>query len=134
MLHKILEQNLEINSPLGTAKDELNPTPSKSSNKRYLSSEIASSQQQGSKLSEVFNLNKYHSEGLRGHGIKIAVFDSGLAESISKNQESTQDSEVLKTKRIINFTHDKDSDDSLGHGTFISGVVGSLVTDCGGIA
>ena len=37
-------------------------------------------------------------------------------------------------KRIINFTHDKNAKDALGHGTFISGVVGSINKECPGIA
>jgi len=40
----------------------------------------------------------------------------------------------LKIKRIINFTHDRNAKDTLGHGTFISGVVGSRNKDCPGIA
>ncbi len=44
------------------------------------------------------------------------------------------DSDFLNVKRIINFTHDKNSRDALGHGTFISGVVGSLNKECPGIA
>mgnify|MGYP001593279514 CR=1 FL=1 len=36
------------------------------------------------KLTEIFDLNKYHSLGIKGQGIKVAVFDSGLADYITK--------------------------------------------------
>lgn len=37
-------------------------------------------------------------------------------------------------KKIINFSHDGSTHDTLGHGTFISGVAGSLNKECPGIA
>lgn len=40
----------------------------------------------------------------------------------------------MKVKKIINFTHDKNAKDTLGHGTFIAGVVGSRNPECPGIA
>lgn len=75
-------------------------------------------------MQDIFDLEKYHSQGIKGQGIKIAVFDSGLAEYI-RDEQDNPDNAILKAKDIINFTHDKDSSDTLGHGTFISGVVGS---------
>ncbi len=61
--------------------------------------------------------------------MKIAIFDSGLSDIYSENQDTS-----LRVKKIINFTHDKNAHDKLGHGTFISGVVSSLIADCPGIA
>lgn len=78
----------------------------------------------GYALSDIFDLEKYHSQGIKGRGIKVAIFDSGLADYIREEQTNI-DNSILKAKDIINFTHDKDSTDTLGHGTFISGVVGS---------
>ena len=40
----------------------------------------------------------------------------------------------MKTENIINFTHDKDANDVVGHGTFIAGIVGSSNPECLGIA
>lgn len=76
----------------------------------------------------MFEISKYHKQGIRGKGIKVAIFDSGLSDIYAK------DNSYLKVKQIINFTHDKNAQDTLGHGTFISGVLGSLNQDCPGIA
>jgi hypothetical protein len=35
---------------------------------------------------------------------------------------------------VIDFTHDHDPADKIGHGTFISSVIGSINEDCPGIA
>jgi membrane-bound transcription factor site-1 protease len=40
----------------------------------------------------------------------------------------------LRVAKIIDFTFDEDAVDKIGHGTFISSVVGSLNEDCPGIA
>ena len=82
----------------------------------------------GVKLSEVFDLDKYHKQGITGKGVKIAIFDSGLADVYM------DPSALLRVKQIINFTHDRTARDTLGHGTFISGVVGSQNPSCPGIA
>ena len=78
----------------------------------------------GQKLSEIFNLEKYHSQNIKGKGIKIAIFDSGISEVFSKDHDYS-DSDFLRVKKIINFTHEPTSKDSVGHGTFIASVVGS---------
>lgn len=38
------------------------------------------------KLDEIFDLEKYHNKGIKGQGIKIAIFDSGLSDLY--NEES----------------------------------------------
>ena len=86
-------------------------------------------QQNGERLDQIFNIDKYHKRGIKGRGVKIAIFDSGLSDIYSENQDTS-----LRVKKIINFTHDKSAHDTLGHGTFISGVVSSLIADCPGIA
>lgn len=35
---------------------------------------------------------------------------------------------------VIDFTHDQDPADKIGHGTFMSSVIGSINEDCPGIA
>lgn len=64
----------------------------------------------GNRLSEVFKLEKYHQLGITGKGVKIAIFDSGLADIYSNNEDSF-DSEFLNVKKVINFTHDKSTKD-----------------------
>lgn len=39
----------------------------------------------GYKLSDIFNLEKYHSQNIKGKGVKIAIFDSGLGEILAEN-------------------------------------------------
>lgn len=87
----------------------------------------------GQKLSEIFDLAKYHNRDIKGKGIKVAIFDSGLSEAYSRGSEQSE-SEFLRVKQIVNFSHDKSSQDAPGHGTFITGVVGSLNKECPGIA
>ena len=36
--------------------------------------------------------------------------------------------------KVIDFTHDSNTEDKIGHGTFITSVIGSLDKDCPGIA
>ena len=95
----------------------------------------ALSSQSGVKLSDIFNIEEYHSKGIKGKGVRIAIFDSGLSDVYyTEDAEQPMQSGFLKVKRIINFTHDKSVRDTLGHGTFISGVAGSENPECPGIA
>lgn len=42
----------------------------------------------GKSLSELFNLTKHHSRNVTGKGVKIAIFDSGLADKyLRENKE-----------------------------------------------
>lgn len=40
----------------------------------------------------------------------------------------------LRVMKVIDFTHDSNTEDRIGHGTFITSVVGSVHKDCPGIA
>lgn len=56
--------------------------------------------------------------GYTGEGVKVAVFDTGLA----------QDHPHFKSGRVkdrTNWTNEKTLDDGLGHGTFVAGVIAS---------
>lgn len=61
--------------------------------------------------------------GYKGQGVKVAVFDTGLASSRLDN-----------VKERINWTHEKKNDDSAGHGTFVASVITGTEEDCAGIA
>ena len=112
-------------------------------------------------LDHLFDLKKYHEKGITGKGVKVAIFDSGLAQKYlnqnlasmeksgltEKNHEALMlsaeldDGEFeieeweesrrlkedgdLRVAKIIDFTYEKDAVDKIGHGTFISSVVGS---------
>lgn len=56
------------------------------------------------------------SMGITGKGVKVAVFDTGLAKSHPH---------FKKIKERTNWTNEKTLDDGLGHGTFVAGVIAS---------
>ena len=64
------------------------------------------------------------SMGHTGKGVKVAVFDTGLA----RNHPHFR-----RVRDRTNWTDEKSLDDGLGHGTFVAGVISS-VSDCLGFA
>ncbi|XP_023211189.1 membrane-bound transcription factor site-1 protease-like [Centruroides sculpturatus] len=62
--------------------------------------------------------------GITGTGVKVAVFDTGLAKSHPH---------FKKIKERTNWTNEKTLDDGLGHGTFVAGVIASN-KECVGFA
>ncbi|XP_037032853.1 membrane-bound transcription factor site-1 protease-like isoform X3 [Bradysia coprophila] len=62
--------------------------------------------------------------GVTGKGIKVAVFDTGLA----KNHPHFK-----RVKERTNWTNEKSLDDGVSHGTFVAGVIGSS-KECLGFA
>ncbi|XP_033228138.1 membrane-bound transcription factor site-1 protease isoform X2 [Belonocnema kinseyi] len=63
--------------------------------------------------------------GVTGRGIKVAVFDTGLAASHPH---------FKKIKERTNWTNEKTLEDGLGHGTFVAGVIASSSRECFGLA
>ncbi|XP_063990633.1 membrane-bound transcription factor site-1 protease [Diachasmimorpha longicaudata] len=63
--------------------------------------------------------------GVTGRGVKVAVFDTGLAASHPH---------FKKIKERSNWTNEKTLDDGLGHGTFVAGVIASASRECLGFA
>ena len=66
------------------------------------------------------------SYGFTGAGVKVAIFDTGLAD----------DHPHFKSGRVkdrTNWTNEKTLEDGLGHGTFVAGVIASH-KDCLGFA
>ncbi|XP_012267422.2 membrane-bound transcription factor site-1 protease [Athalia rosae] len=63
--------------------------------------------------------------GVTGQGIKVAVFDTGLAASHPH---------FKKIKERTNWTNEKTLEDGLGHGTFVAGVIASVSRECLGFA
>eukprot|EP01028_Stygiella_incarcerata_P011676 TRINITY_DN66_c1_g3_i1.p1 TRINITY_DN66_c1_g3~~TRINITY_DN66_c1_g3_i1.p1 ORF type:complete len:978 (-),score=219.02 TRINITY_DN66_c1_g3_i1:150-3083(-) len=60
--------------------------------------------------------------GYRGKGVKVAVFDSGVAP-------------WMKVENCIDWTEDGTCEDKVGHGTFVAGVIGTgRDPNCHGIA
>ncbi|XP_033110003.1 membrane-bound transcription factor site-1 protease-like isoform X1 [Anneissia japonica] len=62
--------------------------------------------------------------GYSGKGVKVAVFDTGLAENHPH---------FKKVKERTNWTNEKTLNDGLGHGTFVAGVISST-KECMGFA
>ncbi|CAB3366260.1 Hypothetical predicted protein [Cloeon dipterum] len=62
--------------------------------------------------------------GITGAGVKVAVFDTGLAKGHPH---------FRKVKERTNWTHEKSFDDGLGHGTFVAGLIASS-SECLGLA
>lgn len=63
--------------------------------------------------------------GFTGQGVKVAIFDTGLPE---------RNSYFKHIKEQTNWTNEKMMKDSLGHGTFVAGVIGSTFAECPGLA
>ncbi|XP_077301788.1 membrane-bound transcription factor site-1 protease [Arctopsyche grandis] len=67
-------------------------------------------------ITSVLQANILWSLGITGKGVKVAVFDTGLAKSHPH---------FKKIKERTNWTNEKTLDDGLGHGTFVAGVIAS---------
>ena len=66
-----------------------------------------------------------HAQGHKGKGVRVAVMDSGLPQThpdLSNIAERTD------------WTEDGTEDDSVGHGTFVGGVIGGRNRECSGFA
>ncbi|XP_043464380.1 membrane-bound transcription factor site-1 protease [Leptopilina heterotoma] len=63
--------------------------------------------------------------GVTGRGIKVAVFDTGLAASHPH---------FKKIEERTDWTNEKTVEDGLGHGTFVAGVIASSSKECFGLA
>ncbi|KAE9046653.1 Membrane-bound transcription factor site-1 protease [Phytophthora rubi] len=60
--------------------------------------------------------------GFKGQGVKVGIFDTGLS------------SKLTNVKERINWTHEPKNTDSVGHGTFVAGVISGTDAKCPGIA
>ena len=61
--------------------------------------------------------------GYTGKGVHVAVFDTGLGHGLPQ----------LAVEERTNWTDEEDSDDKVGHGTFVASVIGSR-SACLGLA
>ncbi|CAI5716077.1 unnamed protein product [Peronospora destructor] len=61
--------------------------------------------------------------GHKGQGVKVGIFDTGLSSS-----------QLTNVKERINWTHEPKNTDSVGHGTFVAGVISGTNAKCPGLA
>lgn len=68
---------------------------------------------------QVINSYSAHSAGLNGYGVNVAVIDSGI-------NYGHEDIDTVKiTKQINMLSGTSDVTDEVGHGTFVSGIIGA---------
>ncbi|EFN76885.1 membrane-bound transcription factor site-1 protease [Harpegnathos saltator] len=76
-------------------------------------------------ITHILQADALWARGITGKGVKVAIFDTGLAVSHPH---------FKKIKERSNWTNEKTLEDGLGHGTFVAGVVASTSRDCLGFA
>lgn len=77
-------------------------------------------------ITSALNADSIWSMGFTGQGIRVAVFDTGLSEDHPHFKRG-------RVKDRTNWTEEKSKKDSLGHGTFVAGIIASS-QDCLGFA
>lgn len=98
----------------GAANDGLNSMPG-----RHLLRAIPNH------VTKILQADTLWNSGFTGQGVKVAIFDTGLPE---------KNSYFKHIKEQTNWTNEKMLKDSLGHGTFVAGVIGSTYAECPGLA
>ena len=56
--------------------------------------------------------------GVTGSGVRVAIFDTGLSKTHPH---------FKRIRERTNWTNEKTLDDELGHGTFVAGVIGTVI-------
>ena len=79
------------------------------------------------KITEIFDVKRYWEQNITGKGVKVAIFDTGIAEDFASTQNNI--------KEIRNFTNENyGANDFNGHGTFVTSIIGGNNMDCSGLA
>lgn len=72
-----------------------------------------------------FGAGELWKRGIRGKGVRVAVFDTGL------NDDAPYFGSVIER---TDWTEERTNADHVGHGTFVAGLIGGSHPDCPGIA
>lgn len=93
---------------------------------RHKSRKILRAASSSSQITSALSAKNLWDMGFTGKGVKVAIFDTGLA---SKHPHFKEEKIVDRT----DWTNERTLEDGLGHGTFVTGVVASS-RDCPGLA
>jgi len=78
-----------------------------------------------STITSMLDAEKIWKQGFSGKGVKVGVFDTGIAENHPH---------IRNIRERSNWTHQNSLSDGLGHGSFVAGVIGSQDGSCPGFA
>ncbi|CAI7779492.1 unnamed protein product [Closterium sp. NIES-53] len=78
-----------------------------------------------SQITSLFHAERLWAKGFSGTNVKMAVFDTGIREDHPH---------FRNIKERTNWTNEDTLNDSLGHGTFVAGVIASHDSHCRGFA
>lgn len=80
-------------------------------------------------LTEELNLPHYWNQGIKGQGVKIAIFDTGISDVYKKSNQKN-------IKKVNNWSDEQYANgmDFNGHGTFVTSIITNSNKECPGIA
>ena len=80
------------------------------------------------KLPAIFPSPDFWSLSKRGHGVRVAILDSGI------DMNAVQEKLFNNIIEARDFTDESSVNDELGHGTFMAGIIANNGQDCPGLA
>ncbi|KAA8498503.1 Membrane-bound transcription factor site-1 protease [Porphyridium purpureum] len=74
---------------------------------------------------KLFNAHRLWALGYKGAGVRVAVFDTGLARDVP---------EIIHVSERTSWTNESSTEDTVGHGTYVASLIASNHAMCPGIA